>query len=164
MWLRHFLAEAVRELLSRDYRGRVVLQGFDTSEVSCVITKFCLQQVAQDAKSAGIDVEINVEQRDALNTEWGNSDFILMNPPFMNLQRMEVSEREAVKTILGPLASGHTDLAMAFLWRASQSLKAGGVLGSILPSPLLSSNNASKLREALLKEMSSDARWSFQRV
>ena len=148
-----FLQEAMRELLSRKYRGRVILQGFDTSEVSCVITRFCLEQVAHDARVAGVEVEIVVEQRNALSIEWGKQDFILMNPPFMNLQRMDVSERNIVKSILGPLASGHTDLAMAFLWRASQSLNTGGVLGSILPSSLLNSSGASKLREALLKEM-----------
>ncbi|GEM_PF-692327 len=148
-----FLQEAIRELLSQQYRGKVALHGFDTSEISCVITKFCLDRAAEDAKQFGIDVSIHIEQRDALIGNWGKHDFIFMNPPFLNWQRMTPQERDATTAILKDLAYRHTDIAMAFLWQSVQSLTRNGLLGSILPNPLLSSDSATKLREAILHEM-----------
>jgi len=157
-----FLQETVRELLHLRYKGKVILNAFDISAVSCVITKFCLERVAHEAREYGIDVKIHIEQQDALHTDWSKHDFIFMNPPFLNLQRMSLDERAVVKSILDNLFSGHVDLAMAFLWKAKQSLRAGGLLGTILPNPMLSSNSAAKLREAIANEMSLTLVGSFR--
>ncbi len=50
---------------------------------------------------------------------------------------------------MGPLMKGRTDLAMAFILRAARSIRAGGALSAVLPSPLLESTHGSAWREEL---------------
>ena len=43
-----FLQEALRELAARGYSGTLTLRGFDSSPISCEISKFCLERVKRD--------------------------------------------------------------------------------------------------------------------
>ncbi|MDO8588777.1 MAG: N-6 DNA methylase [Armatimonadota bacterium] len=144
-----FLQEILRELQARGFKGQVILRGIDLSEISCTIARFCLEMAKKDAEAAGISVEISISNSNALQQDWGTPDIILMNPPFVSLEAMTVSDRDEVKQELGDLAIGRVDMAMAFMWKAVSSLSSQGVTGSVLPAALLETWAGRKWREAL---------------
>src|SRR5665213_3329 len=143
-----FLQECLREVNARaKYQGSLQLTGYDTSEISKAVSDSCLTLTV--AEDTSIDVKWQIERIDALLANWPAADLILMNPPFQSWQDMSSSEQSAVTTVLGPLAQGRPDKALAFIWRAFQSLKPGGVLAAILPGALLDNRSGVELREAL---------------
>lgn len=148
-----FLQESLRELERREFAGAVELTGFDTSEISCVITRFCLDWAKRDAGSE-FTINHRIENKNALNpsTEWDSHHVILMNPPFVGWKRMNADDHSLVRGALGELFTGHPDKAMAFVWRGMQQLDYGGVLATIIPSPLLESVAGLKWRKALAEE------------
>jgi len=146
-----FLQEMLRELEDRAYRAGVNVTGFDASSIATEITRFCLNEASTDANAAGVTTEANVMQCDALQADWGSPDIILMNPPFASYKNMSDDERTACKAILGDLGVGLFDKAMAFIWKAVQSVKAGGIVASVLPSSLLEGSHGQKWREAILQ-------------
>ena len=142
-----FLQEALRELVQRGYSGKLTLRGFDTSTISCAIARFCLGRAKLDAGE--IRLTIDIRQEDSLRNEWGAPNIILMNPPFIPWDRMAPEDQDCLKGILGGLARYRMDMAMAFMWRASQSLPESAVMASLLPAPLFETQSGQKWREAL---------------
>lgn len=147
-----FLIQTILELVNRKYRGAVHIRGLDLSAISCTMARFCLEHACQDAVSAGLNVTYTVEVGDALGRDWKNPDLVLMNPPFIHVDRMEPDELALVKTVLGGLDKGRSNKAMAFAWKAFQSIKPGGVVSTVLPAPLLEATAGERWREALAKE------------
>ncbi len=145
-----FLQEALHEVVARGFRGAVSIRGCDISEISCAIAEFCLQYVKTDVEREGVSVSIDIRRGDALEEEWGSPDVILMNPPFASWTTMKSVEQSRIREILGPLSAYRMDKAMAFIWKATQSLKAGAALSAVLPAPLLETESGSKWRNALL--------------
>lgn len=146
-----FLQELLRELEAVNYRGHVRLAGFDLSPVSVEISNFCLDRAVRDANAGGLAAEHGIEIRNALHDDWGTPQLILMNPPFVSYKDMAQDDRAACKDILGNLAIGHFDKAMAFIWKAVRALSPGGVVASVLPGPLLDGSNGERWRKALLE-------------
>jgi methylase of polypeptide subunit release factors len=146
-----FLQEAIRELQAREFTGKVTLRGYDTSEISCAMSRFCLERAKIDAKASGITVQVDIKKGDALQNEWGKPDFILMNPPFTHWEGMEKEEQDIVKTILQGLLSGtkRVDKSMAFIWKGANCLQNGSIIASVLPAPIFENEFAYKWREAL---------------
>ena len=144
-----FLVEAFREWQGRGASAKVRLVGFDISEVSCRITRFCLQRAIQEADLPPKSATVDVQSRDALENDWPKFDVLLMNPPFVPWNRMDRQERGTIETVLGDLNEGHSDKAMAFVWKAVTTLREGNAIGTIVPAPLLESRAALKWREAL---------------
>ena len=142
-----FLQEALRELAQRRYRGEVTLRGFDTSPISCAIARFCLGRAKRDVP--GVPVTVDIREEDSLQNDWGHPHVILMNPPFVPWDRMSPQEQHSVKDLLGNVAKYRIDMAMAFIWRASQELADTGVLASVLPAPLFETHSGQEWREAL---------------
>ena len=142
-----FLQEVLRELVQRDYSGKLLLRGFDTSPISCAIARFCLKRATLDAPQ--IDVSIDIREEDSLRNEWGDPDVILMNPPFVPWDRMSPDDRGTVTGILGSVAKYRVDMAMAFVWRAARSLTETAVMASVLPAPLFETRSGQAWREAL---------------
>ena len=147
-----FLLEALRELVSRCYRGEVRLRGFDTSPISCAIARFCLQWAANDAHEEGLQVNVAIQQKDALAVDWGAPDAIVMNPPFVPWQRMSDAVRQKVREVLGEVGRGRPDEAMAFITRGTQSLGPGGALGSVVPSALMETEAGVAWRERITEQ------------
>ncbi len=145
-----FLQEALRELVQRGYSGSLTLRGFDTSPVSCTIARFCLERAKLDSPSPSVVIEIR--QEDSLHNDWGHPNIILMNPPFVPWDRMSTEEKESVREILGSLAKYRMDVAMAFVWRAVQSLTDAAVMASVLPAPLFETDSGQEWREALVAD------------
>ncbi|MBM3476674.1 MAG: hypothetical protein FJX75_25660 [Armatimonadetes bacterium] len=146
-----FLIEALRLLQGIGYRGCVRLRGFDRSPLSCLVARFCLARAARDAIGTDLDVKPDITQCDALTTDWGRPDAILMNPPFVPWQGMTPEERGAIASVLGELTRGRADKAMAFAWKAASTLAEGGVLATVLPSALLETDAGVAWREALAR-------------
>ena len=146
-----FLQEALRHLDDNGYQGSVTLAGTDNSDVSCAVTKFCLAIASRDS-GKGINVVQEIKQADALQIDWGVADLILTNPPFGAWRKMNAADQKATDQTLRSLKHGHADKAMAFIWKAVESLKPGGVCASILPSPLLESTSGTDWRSALAEQ------------
>jgi hypothetical protein len=147
-----FLLEAIRELISRRYTGSVHLRGFDISPLSVAMARFCLAHAVHDARDAGFTVTATVEVRNALAEDWGPADVILMNPPFVPWENMDATDQAAVRDVLGPVARGRADKAMAFVLRAVQTIRPAGAVASVLPAALLETTSGEPWREALTEQ------------
>jgi adenine-specific DNA-methyltransferase len=147
-----FLIQAVLELVNRGYHGEVRIRGFDLSPISCTMARFCLEHACQDAVASGMNVTYSVQVADALGRDWLHPNLVFMNPPFVHVDRMSEDELAVVKIVLGRLDKGRSDKAMAFAWKAFQSIKPGGVVSTVLPAPLLETTAGERWREALAKE------------
>jgi adenine-specific DNA-methyltransferase len=147
-----FLIQAILELVNRGFRGEVKVRGYDLSPLSCTMARFCLEHSCQDAVASGLKARYSIEAADALGEDWRQPDLVLMNPPFIHLDRMAGKELEVVRSILGGLDRGRSDKAMAFTWKAFQSVKAGGVVATVLPAPLLETSAGEVWRKRLADE------------
>ncbi len=146
-----FLIEAVRELARRNYRGKVVLKGIDKTPISAAMAKFCLRFAVAEALRDGFDVSADVTVANSLGCDWTDADVILMNPPFVPWSGIDAEDKEFVRSEMENLGKGRTDLAMAFILRATKSLRPGGALATVLPSPLLDSSHGAAWREELAR-------------
>jgi hypothetical protein len=142
-----FLQEALRELVKRNYAGAIKLRGFDTSPVSCAISRFCLERAKRDAPTAAVSLDIR--QTDSLQEDWGTPDLILMNPPFVPWERMSAADQSAVGGELGPLRKFRADLAMAFIWKGVRALSPDASLATVLPAPLFETGSGERWRDAI---------------
>ena len=147
-----FLIQAILELVNRRYSGKVSIRGLDLSSISCTMANFCLEHARQDAIAAGMDVSYKVAEEDALTSDWGRPNVVLMNPPFIHIDRMKDDELEVVRQVLGSLDKGRSDKAMAFAWKAFGSVKPGGVVATVLPAPLLETSAGERWRKTLAAE------------
>lgn len=141
-----FLTHSIQELAHRGYKGAIRVRGIDLSPVSCDMARFCLEYARQESSHGP---EIVIEESDALDSDWGHPDIVIMNPPFIHTDRMSEREHRKVKDILGGLDQGRSDVAMAFAWKAFQSIEPGGVVATILPAPLLETAAGAKWRDFL---------------
>ena len=144
-----FLLEVVRELHSRDFSGEVTVSGFDVSDISCLLAKFCLNRAAFDNKGSKLRIQVNIEQKDALAGDWPEFDVVLMNPPFVPWERMNESMRDIIRKVLGDLSQGRSDKAMAFVWKAVQHLVRGKAVGTVIPAPVLETRSGERWRDAI---------------
>jgi hypothetical protein len=143
-----FLIETVREL-ERSSPERLRLRGMDLSQIAEIITTFCVGEASRDLASTAVSQSISYGRDSLSETDWGQPDIILMNPPFKAWKDLDENERAVVKRTLGPLKVGRPDLYLAFIVRAAAALKPGGVLASVVPSAFFSVRSASKVRRLL---------------
>jgi SAM-dependent methyltransferase len=148
-----FLIEALKELTDlQNYRGTLSLVGYDNSEVACAITKYCLHRTLRDYQNVIPEPNIQVINCNAMQSDWNLSpDLLLMNPPFAAWNMMDTQDRADVRTVLGDLFFKHADKAMAFVWKAAQALRPGGVLATLLPAPLLETQAGLEWRRHLIE-------------
>lgn len=144
-----FLIEAVRELIDRGFDGILRVVGYDVSPVSVEIARFCLSAFAREVALDSVVLEVKIKKCDALDEEWEKSDLILMNPPFIPIDRMTAEQQSKATAILGDLATGRFDLAMAFVWKAVGALNPTGSMASVLPASVLNSDSAAAWRSGL---------------
>jgi adenine-specific DNA-methyltransferase len=143
-----FLQESLLELESRGFVGSVNLVGYDTSEIAVEVSRRCLGRVTKDTAS-GMKATVRIEQRDALLAPWDKSDIVLTNPPFVGWKKMKASEKIATRDILGAQFAGHADKAMPFLVMAVDTVRPGGIVAAIIPSPLLETSAGLRWRSYL---------------
>ena len=144
------LHEALRLLKRWQFRGRIVLRGFDISAAAIAMARFVLTHSAWDwAESSRIEIE--VEQRDSLEQRLPEADVVLMNPPFITWGALRDEQRSVLSTVLGSCSATQPDYSMGFVLKAlDETLVHGGALGALLPASVLTSQSALRWRHALL--------------
>ena len=149
-----FLRETLRQLKIQGYRGEVNLIGWDISQAACDMASFIL---AWEMRGHEHHVFADIRCLDSIIIEeWPTDvDIAVMNPPFVSWQDMLPEQREAVTGVLGELARIRPDLSSAFILRAAQCLRRGGVLASIVPASFLDADSAAKIRGQLGEALTS---------
>jgi len=141
-----FLREALRQLNINGYKGNVNIIGWDISEIACAMAKY---ELGWELRSVNFNVNITIECKDSLanSNQWPkNIDLIIMNPPFLSLDKMHGSQKQRVREILGSLAGSRPNLSQAFLYCAVNSLSQTGIIGAIIPASMLDSESSKKIR------------------
>jgi hypothetical protein len=148
-----FLQEFLKEMSLRGFSGKTSIVGYDVSDISACMSRFCLNTAARDLRKAHISTDIDIYARDSLKARcWIKSDMILMNPPFVPWAALNAANQSLVRETLGEMSGGRPDIAMAFVWNAIMALKPGGVLACVLPAALLSSTSGRVWRERIQSE------------
>lgn len=143
-----FLMEALKQLKTRNYDGNVQVIGWDSSESAINTSRFILTY----EKREWLDkLSVNLELvEDSLQKDWDNDyDIVLMNPPFVSWEQMSKIARESVRDALGATFNKRPNQASAFLYKAINSLKAESVIGSVVPSSILTLDSYDKLRNLI---------------
>lgn len=148
-----FLVEALRQLKSTGYQGKVKVLAWDKAETAIAISNFVLNF---EKREWGDKMELDVTHQDSLapDVSWPSDvDILLMNPPFLSWDMMSGQRelRARVTEITGE--TGKMNLAAAFLVKACESIKDNGVLGAVLPNSILNDVAYKGLRSRLLDEM-----------
>lgn len=82
----------------------------------------------------------------------GTFDLVIVNPPFVALDRQAEDIRRDVAAFMGQDASGRIDMYLAFLKMGLELLRPGGIGMFILPHSFLISDNAHGIRRKILQE------------
>jgi SAM-dependent methyltransferase len=144
-----FLTEFAR-FAANEFPGiPVELCGIDLSPTAQHIATSALEIAAIEH---GHGLTYHVIMGDALTADWPGADLILMNPPFASIEDIALQDRQQILNILGPLRAGRYDKAAAFLLKAWQSLKPGGVIATVLPASLLQTISAREIRNTIGNE------------
>ncbi len=146
-----FLKEALRDLDRRGCAKPVSIRGIDISPISVEMSRFILGRAKADVE---FPVDISIEVGDALSMDWGTPDVVLMNPPFIQVENLQESERKSAANVLGKSATGRFDLSMAFITKATACLRKGGYVTSLLPASLLETRAGELWRSNLAQDAS----------
>jgi type I restriction-modification system DNA methylase subunit len=142
-----FLKEFLRQVRLKGFHGKIKLYGWDISSTAIDMAKFIINY---EANSPNKTIEINIVQYDALadGTRWKiNIDFLLMNPPFVSWELMDIKQQEKVSTILENHQAHRPNTAGAFLWNAINCLKDEGVIGCVLPTSIFENDSYVTMRK-----------------
>ena len=142
-----FLQEVLKQLREKDYVGEIVLKGYDISPMAELTANFLLNYENRSQWDSRIRLEIH--KQDSLDVDWGLNDLILMNPPFISSELIKDADtKEKVNQVLAPVQmKKRPNMAAAFLFKAIQSLNAGGMLGAVLPSSILNQEQYQPMRD-----------------
>ena len=148
-----FLQEVLKQLREKDYVGEIVLKGYDISPMAELTAKFLLSY--ENRSQWDGQIRLDVHKQDSLDIEWGQNDLILMNPPFISSELIKDSDiKEKVNQVLAPVQmKKRPNMAAAFMYKAMQSLNAGGVLGAVLQSSILNQEQYQPMRDVARQMM-----------
>lgn len=145
-----FLSEMLKQLRLANYNNEVYIKAYDKSGVAIQTTRFLLEY--EKRTQWGDNLHLDIQCIDSLENDWGVNDVVVMNPPFISWDLMDVvSERPIVHEMLKDIVSGKPNMACAFVYKAMKSLAPNGVVGAVVPSSILTADNYQNLREWLLK-------------
>ena len=141
-----FLVEALRQLRSSGYQGKVQIVGWDIDPLAKAMADFVLQY--ESTEWLKDKVRVDIENKDSLTEyeNWPKPDAVFMNPPFISWSLMNATQREQVMTIVGQTTTNRPNLASLFYLLGTQSLKDGGCVGCVMPSSFLSTEAAKDIR------------------
>ncbi|MBN8622696.1 MAG: N-6 DNA methylase [Flavobacteriales bacterium] len=145
-----FLIEVLKQLKEKDYKGKVFIQGFDSSDTAVNTSIFLLTY--EKRLVWGDKLIFNIKKvKDSLLEDWGtNNSIILMNPPFMSWEQLiDKDAREAVKVTLENNFKGKPNQSSAFFYKAIKSLADGGAMGSVIPSSFFTLDSYVSLRHEI---------------
>lgn len=150
-----FLIEVLKQLKNLNYRGKLTVKGYDSSDSAIRTSKFLLAYENRKQWNSTIELEIR-KVDDSLMEDWGKNDIILMNPPFISWELLKSKEsRDNVLTTLKDVVKkSRPNQATAFFYKACQSLKENGIIGCVLPTSIFYSEIYTELRNKLNQELS----------
>lgn len=149
-----FLIEILKQLKNKDYKGKITVKGFDSSDSAIRTSGFLLTY--ENRKQWNNELNIVVKRvEDSLVEDWGQNDIILMNPPFLSWELLkEKNSRDNVLNILSEVVrKSRPNQATAFFYKASQSLSNNGIIGCVLPTSIFYSEIYSDLRIKIGEEL-----------
>lgn len=151
-----FLRESLRQLNLRRYKGTVRLVGWDLSTAACDMADFVLSWERRSWTGGTVEIEIlNANSLDGARSWPDDADVILMNPPFLSWEDMDIVQKEALKTVLGEFVRRRVDYSSAFILKAAQALRnKQGVLATVAPASFLDSDSSAGVRDAVASVMS----------
>lgn len=148
-----FLIEALKQLKERGFSGSIEIHGWDSSETAINTSKFLLTYEQRKIWKDKLTVHLRLVG-DSLMEDWGQYDLILMNPPFVSWELLSTKEaRDSVKQTLGNVLLGKPNQASAFFYKSLFHLSERGVVGSVIPSSLLTLNSYKKLRDEAFNQI-----------
>lgn len=150
-----FLIEILKQLKNKDYKGKIKIKAFDSSDSAIRTSKFLLSYENRKQWNNSIILDIR-KVEDSLVEDWGVNDIILMNPPFVSWELLKDKEnRDSVLAILSDVIKrSRPNQATAFFYKATQSLSNNGIVGCVLPTSIFNSEIYSDLRNKLKDELS----------
>lgn len=136
-----FLVEALRQLKTLGFVGKVKVYGWDVSSVAINIANFVLHFEREEWNDS---LELHIEEHDSVVRNWPNVDIILMNPPYSSWEQLNEEQREAVKELM---PKGKPNLSSVFYLKAVNALKEKGILGCVMPTSFLINDSTKALRK-----------------
>lgn len=150
-----FLIEVLKQLAELNYKGNIEVIGWDISETAINTSKFLLSYEKRTFWKNNLDFKLKLVE-DSLNENWDNDyDIILMNPPFTSWELLDSkNKRDSVKESLGDSFIGKKpNQASAFIYKAINHLNNEGIIGSVIPSSILTLDSYSKLRAEIFEKI-----------
>lgn len=143
-----FLLEILKQLSDNQYQGRVEIIGWDSSHNAIQTSKFLLNYEKETYWHDRLTINLEIVE-DSLIKSWDfGYDLILMNPPFLSWELLNKRQREAVTSVFNHGITKPNE-AVAFFQKAIDSLKAGSIIGCIMPTQFFNSTNYEKIRNQL---------------
>jgi N-6 DNA Methylase len=130
---------------------RISFYGLDRDPVALKLTHKMFSFATKQSQSAGKTLSLSCRDSllDPLPTSWPTLfDVVVGNPPWAGTKN---SYNRAIKGVFAPWLSHNFDLYLAFILRASQYVKPGGILAFVVPSTLLFNDSALHVREHILE-------------
>lgn len=135
-----FLVEALRQLKTLGFVGKVKVYGWDVSSVAINIANFVLHF---EKKEWNDRLELHIEEHDSIVCDWPNVDIILMNPPYSSWEQLNEEQRETIKELM---QNGKPNLSSVFYLKAVNILKENGIIGCVMPTSFLINDSTKALR------------------
>lgn len=136
-----FLVEALRQLKTLGFPGKVCVYGWDISDIAINMAKFVLHF---EKKEWGDRLKLNVVKHDSILTDWPMVDIVLMNPPYSSWEQLSEDQRDAVHSLI---TKGRPNLSGVFYLKAVNALKENGVVGCVMPTSFLINDSTKELRK-----------------
>jgi len=141
-----FLVEALRQLDALGYLGIIEIIGWDSAQTAINTSNYLLTYEKRTIWGDRLNFQINLVE-DSLSEIWEKDfDFIFMNPPFVSWEHLSIKSRESLAATIGLNIKGKPNQASGFLAKAVESIKQGGIVGSILPTTILTLDTYTNVR------------------
>lgn len=139
-----FLVEVLHQLRTQNYKGEVKVYGWDIDPIAVDMADFVLQFEKREWKEK-LHYEVSSVNSMLADNVWPSADMILMNPPYNSWSNMSEEQREQASTIMN--TSIRPNMASVFYYRAAQSLKENGTIGSLMPTSFLTADSHAAIRK-----------------
>lgn len=136
-----FLVEALRQLKTLGFAGKVKVYGWDVSSVAINIANFVLHFEKEEWNGG---LELHIEEHDSVVHDWPNVDIVFMNPPYSSWEQLNDEQRQSVKELM---PKGKPNLSGVFYLKAVNALKENGIIGCVMPTSFLINDSTKELRK-----------------
>ncbi len=144
-----YLLEILKQLKQLNYKGQIEIIGFDTRQATVNTSSFLLAYEQRNYWKSKLEFSIKLVD-DALKESWDSDfDVILMNPPYISWDLLNDTERNRLRQTLGYNFKGQPNLASAYIYKATKHLNNNGIMGSVIPSSILTLDSYKNLRDEI---------------